>query len=615
MYYEQDLIDQVRDANDIVDVIGSYISLKKKGSNYVGICPFHNDSDPSLSVSRSKQIYKCFACGESGNVFTFLMKYENMDFGDAVKTLADRAGIELPQKNYSHYNSERSEKIEKLKEIYKTAAVFYYKNLYAPEGADGLAYFKNRGLSDETITKFGLGYSLKSGSKLYALLKEKGFDDEILQESMLFNYSEKYGGQDKFWNRVMFPILDKNSKVIAFGGRVMGDGEPKYLNSNETLIFDKSSNLYGFYLARRSRKDYMLLCEGYMDVIALHQAGFDNAVASLGTALTEKQAALIARCTKRVVITYDSDGAGRKAANRAIPILKAAGIMTKVLNMQPYKDPDEFIKALGTDAYQARVDEAVPSFDFMTDFKSESFDLKNADEKEAFINEMVTEFCRTEEPARSIHMQEFATKYGYPLEQLKKLVSAKGNELIRSGKLYENTESGSFENTGQTRNLGPKKEDEAFRATEHEKLVFTWAGENEVFATLMRKYLKVDDFTEGLTAKVAEIAYGQLENGRKVIDPAAISSCFELPEEQAETSSLFLSDIWNKMNADKKGIEQAFVDAVIKVLEGSLKKQAEQAKQAKDVQKMLALNIEQRNLKTKLAGKIKNDLYVSHWQM
>lgn len=308
-------------------------------------------------------MYYCFGCGEGGNVYSFIMKYENYSFVEAVKMLADRAGITLPEAEYSEEERKRADLRANLLEINKKAAMYFHHQLKSEKGKIGLKYFNERGLDNETIVRFGLGYSTKTSNDLYQYMKTFGYSDDILKESGLFSFSEK-GTYDKFWNRVMFPILDINSRVIGFGGRVMGEGEPKYLNSPETKIFEKSRNLYGMNFARISRKPYLLICEGYMDVIALHRAGFTNAVAALGTAFTDQHAMLIKRYVKEVVLTFDSDGAGRKAALRAIPILKRAGIAMKVLDMTPYKDPDEFIKNLGADEYQKRIDNAMNSFIF-----------------------------------------------------------------------------------------------------------------------------------------------------------------------------------------------------------------------------------------------------------
>ena len=363
-YYSDDIIEEVRSRNDIVDVISQYVRLSKKGSTYFGLCPFHNEKTGSFSVSPNKQMYYCFGCGAGGNVFTFLMEYENFTFGEAMEALADRAGVELPKQEYTSAQRQEADKRARLLEINKEAAKYFYMLLRGERGVRALSYFRKRELSDETMQKFGLGYSDQYSDDLYRYLRKKGYEDDILKESGLVSIDERRGGYDKFWNRAMFPIMDVHNKVIGFGGRVMGDGEPKYLNSPETKIFDKSRNLYGLNFARSTKKPQLLLCEGYMDVIALHQAGFDNAVASLGTALTSGHANLLKRYTKNVYLTYDSDGAGVKAALRAIPILKEVGITTKVINMKPYKDPDEFIKALGAEEYQKRIDTAENSFMF-----------------------------------------------------------------------------------------------------------------------------------------------------------------------------------------------------------------------------------------------------------
>ena len=308
-YYSDELIEEVRSRNDIVDVVGGYVKLQKRGSTYFGLCPFHNEKTGSFSVTPSKQMYYCFGCGAGGNVFTFLMQYENFTFSEALQSLAERVGIDLPQQEMSEAQKREADRRTQLLEINKEAAKYFYRLLRSPRGENAYNYFKKRELSDETMKKFGLGYSDQYSNDLYRYLKSKGYSDDLLKDSGLISVNEAQGAHDKFWNRAMFPIMDIHNRVIAFGGRVMGDGEPKYLNSPETKIFDKSRNLYGLNIARTSRKEQILLGEGYMDVIALHQAGFDNAVASLGTSLTSGHANLLKRYTKEVYLTYDSDGA------------------------------------------------------------------------------------------------------------------------------------------------------------------------------------------------------------------------------------------------------------------------------------------------------------------
>lgn len=387
MFYPEEIVEEVRQRNDIVDVISNYVKLKKSGSNFMGLCPFHNEKSPSFSVSGSKQMYHCFGCGVGGNVFTFVMEYENFSFVEAIKYLADRCGMQLPEVEQSQEARKNADLKNRILEINKEAAKFYVYQLQSEQGKVGLDYFQNRGLEKSTITSFGLGYASKYGG-LHPYLKKKGYEDRVLKETGLFTIDETRGVMDKFWNRVMYPIMDINNKVIGFGGRVLGDGKPKYLNSPETKVFDKSRNLYGLNFARTSRSRSIILCEGYMDVIAMHQAGFTNAVASLGTAFTGLQANLLKRYADDILLLYDSDGAGIKAALRAIPILKEAGLTAKIVQLKPYKDPDEFIKNMGKEEFQKRLDEAINSFYFEIEVLEKDYNLEDPEEKTKFYNEM-----------------------------------------------------------------------------------------------------------------------------------------------------------------------------------------------------------------------------------
>ena len=379
-WYSDEQIEEVRSRNDIVDVIGNYVRLKRSGSNYTGLCPFHNEKTPSFSVNPSRQMFKCFGCGIGGNVITFLMEYENYSFPEAVQHLAKRAGIVLPEKELTQEQKRQQGIRTILQEINTKAARYYYAKLKSDQGTIGYEYLNGRGLTDETILHFGLGYAGQSGTELYRYMRHEGYSDALLKESGLFKIDEK-GAYDKFWNRVMFPIMDINNHVIGFGGRVMGDGKPKYLNSPETKLFDKSRNLFGLNYARTSRQSAMILCEGYMDVIALHQAGITNAVASLGTAFTEQQATLIKRYADEVLLMYDSDEAGIKAALRAIPILRRAGISAKVVHLSPCKDPDEYIKTFGVEELQKRIQESENSFFFEIETAKRQFDMSDPEQK------------------------------------------------------------------------------------------------------------------------------------------------------------------------------------------------------------------------------------------
>ena len=425
MYYPDELIEEVRMKNDIVDVISGYVRLQKKGANYFGLCPFHNEKSPSFSVSPGKQMYYCFGCGAGGNVYTFIQEYENYTFPEAVKMLADRAGVNLPEIEYSEEAKKAESKRSRLLEINKEAAKYFYFQLRARQGETGYRYLRDRQLSDETIKKFGLGFANKTSNDLVQYLRSKGYSPELIHEAGLCNVDEKHGMYDKFWNRVIFPIEDINHRVIGFGGRVMGDGTPKYLNSPETPIFDKSRNLYGLNFARTSRKGNIILCEGYMDVISMHQAGFDQAVASLGTAFTLGQASLLKRYTKEVLLSYDSDGAGVKAALRAIGILKEAGLTGKIISLEPYKDPDEFMKNLGKEAFQERIDHAENSFLFEIRMLEKEYNLSDPEDKTRFHREIARKLCDfSEEVERENYIEAVAEKYHIGFENLRKLVGS-----------------------------------------------------------------------------------------------------------------------------------------------------------------------------------------------
>ena len=555
-YYSDELIEEVRSRNDIVDVIGSYVRLKKKGSTYFGLCPFHNEKTGSFSVSPNKQMYYCFGCGAGGNVFTFLMQYENFTFGEAMQSLADRVGIELPQQEMTSAQRREADRRTRLLEINKEAAKYFYTLLRSPRGQKAYQYFKKRELSDETMQKFGLGYSDQYSDDLYRYLRKKGYDDDILKDSGLITIDEVRGGHDKFWNRAMFPIMDVHNRVIGFGGRVMGDGEPKYLNSPETRIFDKSRNLYGLNIARTTRKNQLLLCEGYMDVIALHQAGFDNAVASLGTALTSGHANLLKRYTKEVYLTYDSDGAGVKAALRAIPILKEVGIVTKVINMRPYKDPDEFIKALGAEEYQKRIDEAENSFLFEIRIMQENYDMNDPESKTAFYNEIARKLLGfSEELERNTYIEAVAEKYQIGFDNLRKLVN---NLAVKGGLVREHTplKSGINEN---------KKKEDGMKQSQ--KLLLTWLIEDTRLFGAIKGLITAEDFTEELYHRVATELFAQYEADGSV-NPAQIISRFPEADEQKEIAGLFNARIHEIENKNDR--EKALKETIIRIKQNSI---------------------------------------------
>ena len=550
MYYSEELVEEVRMKNDIVDVISGYVKLQKKGSSHWGLCPFHNEKSPSFSVSGDKQMYHCFGCGEGGNVYTFIMKYENYTFPEAVKMLADRAGVQLPEVEYSREMKQKESRRARLLEVNKEAAKYFYYQLRSPVGSIGHQYLKKRELSDETMHKFGLGYAGKNGAMLVEYLRKKGFADDVIKEAGLANFSERYGLLSQFWNRVMFPIQDINHRVIGFGGRVMGDGEPKYLNSPETPIFDKRRNLYGLNFARTARSGNIILCEGYMDVIAMHQAGFTQAVASLGTAFTAEQAHLLHRYTENVLLAYDSDGAGTKAALRGISILREEGITGRVINMKPYKDPDEFMKNLGREAFAERISQAENSFFFEIRVLEESFDMRDPESKTKFHREIAKKLCEFKEDVeRENYLQAVADKYHIGFENLRKLVTGYAAQTGLA-KPLERPRSG----------IARKQEPEE-SAKKAQRLLITWITDEPSLYEKIKRYISAEDFTEELYQKVAKRLFAEMEQGG--FAPAGIISMFEEEEEQKEAAALFHTKLPRLETKQER--EKAFHDILLSV--------------------------------------------------
>lgn len=580
MFYPEDLVEEIRQRNDIVDVVSEHVKLKRTGNNHMGLCPFHNEKSPSFSVSGQKQMYHCFGCGVGGNVFTFVMEYENYSFVEALKFLAERVNITLPEQEYSEEAKKKADLKGQLLEINRQAAKYFFYQLKSERGTLAYEYLTNRKLSDETISKFGLGYSNKFSNDLYQYLKQLGYSDEILKKSGLVSIDETKGAYDKFWNRVMFPIMDVNNRVIGFGGRVLGEGEPKYLNSPETLLFDKSRNLYGLNVARTSRKHNILICEGYMDVIALHQAGFTNSVASLGTAFTGLQANLLKRYTSEVLLTYDSDGAGTKAALRAIPILKEAGLSTKVINMKPYKDPDEFIKALGAEEFQKRINEAQNSFYFEIEVLERDYDLNDPEQKTKFFNEVAKKLLVfTEEIERNNYIEAMDRIYRVGFDNLRKLVNHYGATMVPSQTVIKKVQERS--------NKKVTAEDSMKQAS---KLLLTWMIEDTRLFQKINGVISEKDFDGELYQTVAKMLFQQYKEQGQVI-PAKIINQFESKEEQNEVASLFSTTFQEEMSMLEK--EKALNDLVYRIKKYSLDTRS---RNVTDIEQMQSLIKEQADL-------------------
>ena len=552
MFYSDDIVEEVRSRNDIVDVISEYAGLKKSGNSYKCCCPFHSEKTPSFTVSREKQMYHCFGCGAGGNVYTFVMKYENFTFPEAIEYLAKRAGITLPEQEMSPEDKRKYSRKQQMYEVNRCAAAYFHFLLTKTErGKLGYDYYRKRGFSDETIGKFGLGYADIYRDDLYKYLKKKGFDDKLMIDAGLVEFDERNGPRDKFWNRVMVPITDINGKIIAFGGRVLGDAKPKYLNTKETDIFNKSRNLFAMNIARHSRHKGVILCEGYMDVIAMHQAGFDNAIASLGTAFTEGQAGLIKRYTKDVYLAYDSDEAGTKAAMRAIGILRNQEMSQRIVSLEPYKDPDEFIKNLGSEEYEKRLQQAVTGRIFEIDHVIHDFDMNNPEEKTAFMKQAATILSGIEDSAeRYNYIDTVASKYYLNRDELSKLVSAAG--MIKD----------SVVETPATERQLRERQSKQNPYEEDQKYLLTMMVNEPYLFDRLSDVVTEKDFTEGIIKDVAEAVFRQYkENGN--VSPASILNKYDETEDQEKVSGIFTKEM--EFDMAPSVLEKALTDLIIKI--------------------------------------------------
>lgn len=384
MAFSESFLQELIERNDIVDVVGSYVRLtKKSGSNQFGLCPFHSEKTPSFSVSTDRQIYHCFGCGKGGGVINFVMEIEGLNFPEAVEFLAKRVGMAMPEQE----DNAESRKRRRMLDLNREAAKFFYSCLSRPEGKPAIDYMARREISPATAKRFGLGFAPDTWDSLLKAMKSKGYSEREMAEAGLVRNGKNGSHYDTFRNRLMFPVIDVKGDVIGFSGRILGDGEPKYMNSPETLVFNKSRNLFGLNLAKKSKSGYIILAEGNIDVVMMHQAGFDSAVASLGTSLTPEQARLISRYANEVVIAYDSDGAGQKAAQRAIGLLEKLDMKVKVVTMSGAKDPDEFIKSKGADAFRNLIEKSENHIDYRLQSVTKKYDLTVDEQKVAFIKE------------------------------------------------------------------------------------------------------------------------------------------------------------------------------------------------------------------------------------
>lgn len=536
MYIPQEIIEKTRESNDIVDVISEHVSLQRRGKNYIGLCPFHKEKTPSFSVQQDKQIYHCFGCGQGGNVITFIMKYRNLEFVEAVKLLAERANIVIPDST-GNLSSENSGLREKLFNINKEAARFFYSKL---PGSKGIDYFKKRGIDGNTVNKFGLGFALNSWDALLKYLMSKGYSCDIIEKAGLIIRKKDSGFYDRFRNRVMFPVFDIKGRVIGFGGRVLDDSKPKYLNSPETLVFNKGHNLYGLNIVSANKNsEKIIIVEGYMDVIALHQYGINNAVASLGTALTKEQGRLLKRYCDEVLICYDSDSAGQAATLRGLDILTQAGCSVKVMSIPRGKDPDEFIRAEGREAFIECMNNAMPLIEYKIRRKTEQYDTSTTEGKIGFIKACTKVLSEIDDPVVvEAYISKLSGETGISASALYEGVSRhkrQGDRVLELSDKHIRGES-RYNNIigGQKLYLEP-----AYLKAEKYILGILYKN-NGLFSHIAKK-LSYNDFNDNTYRKVASIMYEKLMNNEEII-PASIIGLFTNPDEMAKVSGLFNLD-------------------------------------------------------------------------
>lgn len=553
MLIPQDVLDNIRESNDIVDVIAEYVSLQRKGNNYVGLCPFHKEKTPSFNVRQDKQTYHCFGCGEGGNVFTFIMKHRNLDFLDAARMLAERANI-LITHSTDNADKEYLELREKLFNINKEAARFFLMRLQ--NSGTGFEYLKKRGIGVDIIKRFGLGYSPDSWDALYKHMKSKGYSDEIMEKSGLIIKKNTSGYYDRFRNRVMFPVFDVKGRVIGFGGRVLDDSKPKYLNSPETLVFNKGKNLYGLNFAI-SVKDIkkIIIVEGYMDVIALHQYGISYAVASLGTALTREQGKLLKRYSDEILICYDSDTAGQAATLRGLDILSEIGCNVRIITIPKAKDPDEYIRLEGREAFEKCIEDAMPLVEYKIRSKIKNYDVTTTEGKIKFLKSCAESMAEIDDP---VVLDAYISKLS---EETAVSSTALYEEISRQKK------SGSREQQDPEKHISGKSrynnnvdgqklylEPAYIKA---EKCILHLLYENDGYFDMIAKTLACDDFNDIVYRKVACIIYEKIKSKEEIV-PASIINSFGDVDEMRKASELFNI----KIHIDPDNINDMITDCI-----------------------------------------------------
>lgn len=541
--YDNSLIEEIKSNINIVDVISGYVSLKRHGRNYFGLCPFHNEKSPSFSVSESKQIFHCFGCGAGGDAIGFLKKIENIEFKEAIEILAEKANIVLPKMNFSEEEQEKLLLKEKVYEINRVAAEYFHNNLYNSNAKQAQDYVKKRKLDNNTLKKFQIGYS-GNFDELYKELKKQGFNDDEIYESRLVLKSKSGMPNDAFKKRLMFPIKDVKDRVIAFGGRALDDSKPKYVNSPDTICYNKGRNLYALNIAKKTERDFFVMVEGYMDAISLHQRGIDNVVASLGTALTEKQGMLLKRYKSKIIIGYDSDTAGQGATMRGLEILQSIGYDIRVLQLEGAKDPDEFVIKYGTGKFELYLKNAISLVEFKVKSLKQKLDLNQTNDKIKFLNEVSKILLKTQNKfEKEVYIEKISDSYRVS----KEAIYAELNKLE-----YENSKGEKLlDRQVYVQNVTPKlkKEDTSAITVKENLMIFLLINEGQNVYKKIKDEISPNDFKNEQNKKIVKILYEELEKG----DISNVVGIFQNEDELLSHVTYILS----------KGLDMSDVDKAI----------------------------------------------------
>lgn len=509
--YSEEILNEVRQSNDIVDVISQYMHLKRSGRNFFGLCPFHNEKSPSFSVSPDKQIFHCFGCGVGGNVITFVSKIEGMNFIETVQMLAERANIQLPTLENSG-DSQKEILKDKVYKVNEFTAEFYHQNLYKPQAKMGQEYVKKRQLSNETLKAFRIGFSGKF-DELYQELKKQGFEEQEILESGLVNKNDRGQYIDRYRNRLMFPICDVRGRVIAFGGRVLDDSKPKYINSPENVVYSKGRHLFGLNVAKRADTKKLLIVEGYMDVISLHQRGITNVVASLGTAMTEQQGWLLRKNTEQIILSFDSDEAGMQAKLRALDILQNMGCDLRILQMEGAKDPDEYVIKYGNARFKNLIDKALSIIEFKVKILKKDLNLENVNDKIKFLNEIAKLISKVDNTIeKEIYIEKIAKEYDISKEAIYAEVNKLTYKNAKSEKILEKPKAVITHKKIEKREIP-----QAIKIRENTIISILLTGDLSVFE-IIKQNIKPEDFLDEINMKIAKKLYEEFEKGNSNIN-------------------------------------------------------------------------------------------------